>query len=443
MTLEDDLSLVADVLPAEAKTFLDHLEEDWIRQAFEATGVATLRRRRLPAEQVVWLVLGMSLMRGRSITEVVDKLDLTLPDTGNAIASSAISKARQRVGSRPIEWLFRHAANHWALPSADRQRWRGLRLLGVDGSKFFTPDTPSNNEAFAKHPGAHGASGYPLARMVAVMALRSHVLLDAELGSFADSELAIAAPLWQRLPEDSLTIVDRAYFNAPTLQPFSQLGGNRHWLTRARKNTKWTVKQELGEGDQLVEFKTAEATLKKHPELSPTWLARVVHWRDGKNGEPKYVVTSLLDHERYPAHEVRSLYVERWEHEGGYDELKTEQLDSYPVLRSQTADGIRQEIWAALLAYNLLRVEMEAIAVKARVSPLRVSFLQALRLIVDEWMWLAGTRSPGAIPKHLQKLRDNLSRLILPERRKRSYDRALKKTARRYRSKTGGKLQRP
>lgn len=443
MSLEEDLSLTADILAPEAKTFLDHVEEEWIRRAFEATGVATVRRRRLPVEQVVWLVLGMALMRGRSITDVVDKLDLALPGSGGAMASSAISKARQRVGSKPMEWLFRHAAEHWALPSADRHRWRGLRLLGVDGTKFFTPDSTSNNEAFYKHPGAQGRSGYPMARMVAVMVLRSRLCLDAEIGSFATSELEMAQPLWTRLPQDSLTIVDRAYFNAPTLQPFAQMEGNRHWLTRTRKNTKWTVKETLGEGDQLVELTTGRQTLSKHPELAPTWSARLIYWRDDKAGEPMYLVTSLLDSERYPAEELRSLYIERWEHEVGYDDLKTEQLDAQPVLRSQTAEGVRQELWGTLLAYNLLRVEMATIAEAAGVAPRRVSFLQALRLICDEWMWLADTRSPGAIPKHLSKLRENLSRLILPPRRKRpTQPRALKKTARRYPSKTGKKLQR-
>ena len=51
----------------------------WIEQALNATGTATVRRRRLPAEQVVWLVIGMALMRDRPIMEVVNKLDLAMP----------------------------------------------------------------------------------------------------------------------------------------------------------------------------------------------------------------------------------------------------------------------------------------------------------------------------------------------------------------------------
>jgi hypothetical protein len=64
-------------------------------------------RRRLPAEQVVWLVIGMALVRDRSIADVVRQLDLALPtdDGRTTVASSAVAQARARLGSEPLEWL--------------------------------------------------------------------------------------------------------------------------------------------------------------------------------------------------------------------------------------------------------------------------------------------------------------------------------------------------
>src|SRR5512145_1413494 len=56
-----------------------NIDPEWIEEALAATGTATLRRRRLPAEQVVWLVIGMALMSDRSITDVARHLDLALP----------------------------------------------------------------------------------------------------------------------------------------------------------------------------------------------------------------------------------------------------------------------------------------------------------------------------------------------------------------------------
>ena len=46
---------------AEPESFarlLSSIDAAWIEEALEATGVATIRKRRLPAEQVVWPGLG-------------------------------------------------------------------------------------------------------------------------------------------------------------------------------------------------------------------------------------------------------------------------------------------------------------------------------------------------------------------------------------------------
>jgi hypothetical protein len=69
---------------------------------------------------------------------------------------------------------------------------------------------------------------------------------------------------------------------------------------------------------------------------------------------------------------------------------------------------------------------MERVARSAKVEPTRISFVESLRLIRDEWLWLS-VASPGAIPKRLESMRANIKRYILPPRRpKRQYPRAVK-----------------
>src|ERR1700722_19599201 len=93
----------------------DSIDPEWIDEALEATGTATLRRRRLPAEQVVWLVLGMAIYRGRPIDELVERLDLVLPGSGRgSMARSAVAQARARLGDEPLKWLFERCARKWA-----------------------------------------------------------------------------------------------------------------------------------------------------------------------------------------------------------------------------------------------------------------------------------------------------------------------------------------
>ncbi|MET1488824.1 transposase domain-containing protein, partial [Uliginosibacterium paludis] len=83
----------------------DSLPQEWVQQALLATGVSTLRKRRLPMEQVLWLVLGIALLRDRSILHVADALEVALPTSGEGISSSALSQARQRLGCEPLQWL--------------------------------------------------------------------------------------------------------------------------------------------------------------------------------------------------------------------------------------------------------------------------------------------------------------------------------------------------
>lgn len=96
-------------------------------------------------------------------------------------------------------------------------------------------------------------------------------------------------------------------------------------------------------------------------------------------------------------------------------------------LRSKKPDGVLQEIWGTLLAYNLVRLEMARVAKQVGVPPVRISFVLALTLIRDEWQWANVSIGPGAIPKHLARLRENLARLVLPRRRsERAYPRVVK-----------------
>lgn len=397
-----------------------------IEQALAATGTATVRRRRLPVEEVVWVVLGMALFRDRPIEDVVSKLELALPG-GGTVARSSVVEARARLGSEPMRWLFERTGGAWAHASAARHRWRGLSLYGIDGSSLRVPDTPENRKHFGGQPGRDATeSGYPMARIVVLMALRSHILAAARFGPYGGTyELEHAMELRASIPENSLTIVDRGFFAVRMLLGIGSDVRNRHWLTRAKANTSWRVLERLGKGDELVEMDVTSHSRAQDPTLPRTWTMRAIRYRRPGFRE-QTLLTSLVDPQRYAADEIAALYHERWELELGYDELKTELLDREETIRSKTRLGVEQELWGILLAYNLVRVEMERIAKAAKVEPTRISFVEALRLIRDEWAWLSVT-SPGAIPKRLASMRANVKRYILPPRRpKRSYPRAVK-----------------
>ena len=401
------------------------LDPAWIEEALQATGTVTIRRRRLPAEEMIWLVIGMGIYRNKPITEIVAELDLALPGSrGPRVARSSVPQARQRLGDEPVRWLFERSAEEWAHASARRHAWRGLAIYGVDGTSLRLPDSPANREHFGCCQGIRGESAYPMARLVTLMALRSHLLAAASFGPHSGSEHAYARQLWPLVPDNSLTIADRGFLAASILIPLARSGTCRHWLTRATSQTSWKVVRQLGPGDWLVEREVSREARAADPSLPVRWELRAIRYQR-KGFKPQTLLTSMTDPAAYPASEIRGLYHERWEIELGYDEVKTVMLAREETTRSKTPRGVSQELWGLALAYNLVRLEMERIAEQAGVTPARISFKNALMHIEHAFLTLS-LESAGRIPEHLRRLREDLAHFVLPRRRQRSYPRAVK-----------------
>jgi hypothetical protein len=414
------------------------IDPEWIEEALEATGTATLRRRRLPAEQVIWLVLGMALYRNRPIDEIVAKLDLALSGRrGPTPAPSAVAQARGRLGEEPMRWLFERCAEEWAHQSARRFAWRGLAVYGVDGTTARVPDSPENREHFGGPRGPQGDSAYPVVRIATLMTLRTHLLAAASFGPFARSETVYARSFWPQVPDRSLVIADRNFFDAKVLIPLNGHGVSRHWLVPAKGNFRWRIVRRLGPGDDLVEMNVSSNAQAANPALPIRWEMRAIRY-ERRGFRPRVLLTSLTDSDLYPAAEIASLYHERWEMELGYDEVKTDMLERQEAIRSRRPAGVGQELWGVALTYNLVRLEMLRIAEEAGVPPTQVSFVMALRLIRDEWLWCAVAK-PGAIPRHLRELRADVLRFVLPPRRQqRSYPRVVKNKFSLYEAKPRG-----
>jgi len=426
-SLSHCLSLLTQVVPQDLPTLTQELPGELIEQALAATGTATVRRRRLPAEQVVWLVLGMVLFRHLNIVQVVDQLGLAVhkPNSRRPVVPSAIHKARERLGPLPLAWLFGATAQSWAHKSAAQHKFRGLSVYGVDGTTLRVPDSPENREHFGGTKTSRGQSGYPLCRLAALMALRSHLIAAAAFGPYATGENGYAQALWDEVPDDSVVCLDRGFLAAVVLCGLLASGKNRNYLIRLKNSTKARVLKRLGPGDELVELKVSKTARGKHPQLPETLVARrLVYQRKGYR--PQSLLTSLCDSEAYPAKEVVALYHERWELELGFDEVKTEMLAREETLRSRSPQGVEQELWGVLLAYNLVRLEMERVAKLAGVEPVQLSFSGMLMMLMQLWQMMP-LMYPGAIPKLLVSWEAQMQRLLLPARRSdRSYPRAVK-----------------
>lgn len=183
--------------PESLSTFQQSIPLEWIEKALADTDKVSIRRRKLPAELVVWLVVAMGLFRDRSIAEIVAKLDLSMQNkAGETVASSAIPQARQRLTHEPLAKLFEITASHWVKTEDRNDTWQGLRLYSIDGTQFRTADTSELTEHFGriKH-NATRSTEYPIVRLCALSSLRSRLIRGVAFGPSHHGEVTYGKQL--------------------------------------------------------------------------------------------------------------------------------------------------------------------------------------------------------------------------------------------------------
>jgi hypothetical protein len=139
--------------------------------------------------------------------------------------------------------------------------------------------------------------------------------------------------------------------------------------------------------------------------------------------------TSLLDPKVYPAETLARHYVERWEQELYYRELKLDVRGS-DVLASHTVETALQELAALVLATAVVAQVRVAAAEGLGVPPRRVSFLKVLLATQQLWQtfaWTGGRLTPAqrrhVLARYAERVR---ATALLPARRARSCPRVLR-----------------
>jgi hypothetical protein len=143
------------------------------------------------------------------------------------------------------------------------------------------------------------------------------------------------------------------------------------------------------------------------------------------------VVTTLLDPKVYPARDITELFLRRWDVETDLGHLKTTMKMDH--LRTKSPDMVRREVWAHVLAYNLIRTLMWEAGSRHRVEPLRLSFKGAMEETMVLWPFTAG----AARRRDLSAFYDALLRAIashkIPHRPHRAEPRVRKRRPKNYR----------
>jgi len=361
-----------------------------VESVLTATSKHSERNRLLPAHVMVYYVIAMTLFMGVSCREVLRWLMEGLQGlkrTAVAIAAkSAISQARARLGWQPIKQLYDEMVVPIAQDATRGAWYRGKwRIVSIDGSTLDVADEAENAASFGRPGASRGKSGFPQIRFVALVENGTHVLFGAKMAGYRTGENTIAKTVLPQLKAGMLCLADRGLFSYASWKLALSTGADCLW--RVKKNADLPCEKRLADGSYLSR---SYPTQQDRRQQKNGIVVRVIEYRlEGVAGaEPIYrLITSLLDPEVAPAHELAALYHERWEIETSFDELKTHLRGARIILRSKTPDLVKQEFYGLLLAHFAIRGLMHEAALTADLDPDRLSFVHTVRIIRRKLPW--------------------------------------------------------
>jgi hypothetical protein len=385
------------------------------------TGAVQARIRDLPSRVVVYLLLAAGLFAESGYRQVWSRLISSLDDLDPAApTSSALAQARRRVGVKPLAALFALLAG----PAAAAERWRGLLLCAIDGTTMSVPDSPANLTAYGRQTGSHGGSGYPLLRLVAIVACGSRTVIDAVFGPIGIGEVRYAPPLFRCLKPGMLLLADRNFAVCDLVEQIHTTGADL--LIRCKTNRKFPTIGRYRDGSRLallgsVVIRVIDAEITVHTDGKPHHTGQY------------RLITTLTDRQ-FSAIDLITLYHQRWEIETTFLEMKSTTLGGR-VLRARTPTGIEQEVYALLTTYQALRLAMSGAADHdPDIAPDRASFKIALTTARDQVIQAAGVIA-GTVIDLIGVIGRAVLADPLPKRRVRISPRVVKRAISKHRAK--------
>ncbi len=355
---------------------------------------------------VLWAFVTQGISKDQSCAAAVARILAALVAAGREPCSSqsgAYCKARQKLSERFLRRLTITVAQGVEDAAPDAWRWQGRRALLVDGTTVNAPDTPPNQQAYPQSRSQKPGIGFPLIRIVVLLTLATATLIDAAVGPCegkGTGETALLRTLFDSLRSQDVVVADRYYCSYWLAAMLRAKGADG--VFRLHHMRPYHFRH--GRDDQEVVW---------HKPQRPEWMDKATYATMPKSltlrevrtqvREPGFrvkelvVVTTLTNTHGYAKDAILDLYHDRWHVELDLRAIK--QSLQMEVLRCQTPAMLHKEIWAHLLAYNLVRKVMAQAAIKAKLNPRQISFMGTVQT-------LNAFRDPllGATADELQRL---------------------------------------
>ena len=357
----------------------------------------------------LWAFVTQVVSNQKSCVAAVARVLVLLTTLGRPLCyagTGAYCKARAKLTEAFLRRLVSAVGEQLEAATPDAWRWHGHVVKLVDGSTLSMPDTPENQAAYPQSRSQQPGVGFPLLRWVALVGLATGAVLDSAFGPWRGKqtgETALFRTLLERLQPGEVLVADR-YYCSYWMVALAQVRGvhvvfRQHHL----RHTDFRRGRRLGRHDHVVTW-----TKPKRPKwmdqetydaLPATLTLREVRGSittPGCRVRELIVVTTLLDDHDYASEDILELYHQRWHVEIDLRSLKTHM--KMEVLSCQTPAMVRKEIWAHLLAYNLIRKVMAQAAQQHGLTPRQLSFAGAMQTL-NEFRTLLLTTADEELPE--------------------------------------------
>ncbi len=349
------------------------------------------RRRIFTKENTFWSFLGQVLDSDGGCKEAVKKLQAYTSAHGFRIPSSSTASycsARQKLDENVVVDIFQHTAGY-TKARASSQSLNNRQVIVVDGTGVTMTDTVENQEVWPQSSNQKPGCGFPSARICAYFSLDTGLLLSYAIGNKKSNELPLFRDQWSTFKAGDIFLGDKgfcSYFDIAKLQ--DRCVDSVVTLARRKPIDKKHCIEDLAHDDLLIEWKKplynkilsySREIWKELPDKLVLRQIKVKVTQPGFRTKEFYIVTTLLDQDRYPKDEIAEMYFKRWDVELFFRDIKSTM--GFDVLRCQAPEMIRKEILIYFIAYNCIRRMMLQAAKIANVNVRAISFKGSLQTI--------------------------------------------------------------
>jgi hypothetical protein len=368
--------------------FADVLTEARILQALDEHGV-TYRDRVFGPVTTLWGFLSQVLSEDHSCRDAVSRVIAHRAASGLEACSpntASYCNARGRLPLGVLRTLARRAAEELQASAAEEWKWNGRPVFIADGSYVSMPDTPQNRAVYPQPVVQQPGIGFPLARVAVLLSLATGACRDLAIAPYAGKgtgETTLLRAMYDALLPGDVVLADALFDNYFLVYELRDRGIDV--VVRAQYQRVGSQTVQSGPGGEVLVWrrpnKPRGMTGEQYRRYPATMLMRQVavdaRGKDNR-AERFHVVTTILD-ASIDGGQIGGLYERRWSGEVDIRSIKSVmQMD---VLRCKTPDMVEKEIWAHLLAYNLLRTVMAVAAAENGLEPREVSFKGAKQAV--------------------------------------------------------------